>query len=137
MSNQSVPCGQKTDDDADGHIKMLNYLQQMLKELEDAQGGQDEEARRAMALLQQKIEELASAKEARELSNAPSTSQPPSDIEIASTLDKLEEQLGDLEGKIAHADEHTQIILGSSTSLWLSDSSKAPDKEKSGEEWVT
>jgi hypothetical protein len=58
------------------------------RQLEDAQGGQDEEARRAMALLQQKIEELASAKEARELSNAPSTSQPPSDIEIASTLDK-------------------------------------------------
>lgn len=52
-------------------------------------------------------------------------------------LHRLEEQLGDLVGKIAHADEHTQNILGSSTSLWLSDSSKAPDKEKSGEEGVT
>ena len=57
-------------------------------QLEDAQGGQDEEARRAMAVLQQKIEELASAQEANALSTAPPTSQPPSDIEIASTLDR-------------------------------------------------
>ena len=43
---------------------------------------------------------------------------------------RLGEQLGNLEGILADADEHTQNIVGNSTSLWLSGSShKAPDQE--------
>ena len=57
-------------------------------QLEDAQGGQDEEARQAIALLKQKTEELASAQQANAKSKGPPTTQPPSDIEIASTLDR-------------------------------------------------
>ena len=52
-------------------------------------------------------------------------------------LRRLDEQLGDLEGKLANADEHTQKIVCSSTSLWLSDGSKAQNKQESlGEEVV-
>ncbi len=58
-------------------------------QLEHAQGTQDEEARRALAVLQEKTEELALAQDANtSVQTPPSASQPPTDIELASTLDK-------------------------------------------------
>lgn len=58
-------------------------------QLETAQGTQDEEARRALAVLQEKTEELALAQSANgSVQTPPSASQRPSNIELASTLDK-------------------------------------------------
>ncbi|BDA48892.1 probable activating signal cointegrator 1 at N-terminal half [Coccomyxa sp. Obi] len=115
--SQSHGEGGGTDDAASGHQRIIGYLQRTLRELEIAQVGEDEEAQQAMALLEQKLQELAVAEKACASSRSASH-EAPSDIEIASTLDRLEEQLNTLEGKLANTDEQTRHILGNSTALW-------------------
>lgn len=56
-------------------------------QLETAQLGDDKEAQQAMALLEQKLQELAGAQKASASSRS-AQAEAPSDIEIATTLDR-------------------------------------------------
>lgn len=90
-------------------------------QLEDAQGGKDEEAAAALAQLKDNMAALARAEEFSVAASErrTSTSEVPDEVQLASVLDRLDARLGDLEAEIDGADDPTKAILQTSAQLWL------------------
>jgi len=102
-----------------GAHDMMSYLEETLKQLEEAQGGQDPQARAMMEALRVQLLGAEAA------ASAPLPAMRPqadggadSELQLASQLDSLEGQLDALQRKIRSAPEETKELLGQSAALW-------------------
>ncbi|GMH34235.1 hypothetical protein BSKO_02069 [Bryopsis sp. KO-2023] len=100
---------------------MLKFFQSTLAELDAAEGCVDEEAH---AKLQQLEQAMSGHSRVQQRTNPPA--EPLDDIQIAQHLDRLEEQLVDVERKIAVADDATKQLLGAGTQIWMGLSEAPP-----------
>ncbi|KAL0039611.1 hypothetical protein WJX77_003394 [Trebouxia sp. C0004] len=97
---------------------MLKFMDDALRELEEAQGGQDPQARAQLEKLRQQTAALSRVEgQAQQLK--PSSHASVDESAIAGQIDNLDGQLKNLEASIAKADPATQQLFSQSTALWL------------------
>ncbi|DBA81348.1 TPA: hypothetical protein ACH3X2_006951 [Trebouxia sp. C0005] len=97
---------------------MLKFMEDALRELEEAQGGQDPQARAQLDKLRQQTAALSRMEgQAQQLN--PSAHAAVDEMAIAGQIDNLDGQLRSLEASIAKADPATQQLFSQSTALWL------------------
>lgn len=87
-------------------------------QLEEAQGGQDPQARAQLDKLRQQTAALSRLEGQAQQLNRSST-QAVDELAIAGQIDNLDGQLRSLEASIAKADPATQQLFSQSTALWL------------------
>lgn len=97
---------------------MLKFMEDALRELEEAQGGADYQARAQLDKLRQQTAVLSRV-EGQEQQQATSKVTAVDELAIAGQLDNLDGQLRSLEASIATADAATQQLFSQSTALWL------------------
>lgn len=97
---------------------MLKFMEDALRELEEAQGGADYQARAQLDKLRQQTAVLSRV-EGQAQQQATSKPTAVDELAIAGQLDNLDGQLRSLEASIATADPATQQLFSQSTALWL------------------
>lgn len=97
---------------------MLAFMENALRELEEAQGSEDPQARAQLDKLRQQTASLSQAgcQAQHQKAAAP---QELDELAIARQLDDLDGQLKKLEESVASADPATQQLFGQGTALWL------------------
>lgn len=107
---------------------MLKFMEDALRELEEAQGGQDPQARAQLDKLRQQTAALSRVEgQAQQLN--PASHAAVDELAIAGQIDNLDGQLRSLEASIAKADPATQQLFSQSTALWLQQQQQRQQEE--------
>lgn len=101
---------------------LMQFLTSALEDLENAQGEQDDEARSLLAQLEGQLQhQTGPGRHALHdaQSQGPSKAVHLSDLEIASHIDSLTEQLASIETQFASMDQGAKHLLSAGTSVWM------------------
>uniref|UniRef100_A0A061S7C0 Uncharacterized protein n=1 Tax=Tetraselmis sp. GSL018 TaxID=582737 RepID=A0A061S7C0_9CHLO len=102
-----------------GTTKLFTHLEGILKQLEEASGEKDNEARNLLDTLRTQLDGVDGSE-----TSEPSLSET-SEGQLETQIDSLEQQLSDVETKVKALPEEAREMLGLSTSLWMAGGSSA------------
>ncbi|KAL3134141.1 hypothetical protein ABBQ32_008560 [Trebouxia sp. C0010 RCD-2024] len=112
-----------------GSSEMLTFMEDALRQLEQAQGCVDPQARAQLDRLRQQTAALSKAGGQQQQQDLTSP-QPVDELAIAGQLDSLDGQLKDLEAQIADADPATQQLFRHSTAVWLQQQQQSEQQQQ-------